>query len=198
MKRPDLPHIKTAQELHQWYWLKQELVDYCKTVKISYTGSKAAIKERIAQGLEKGIIKEKTTNIKQKPTSKFDWAKEKLTLETIITDNYKNGVNTRHFFQAQLGEKFKFNIAFMAWMKANVGKTLQDAIELWQQLEARKKDKNFKSTIPSSNQYNQYMRDFFADNPNKTIKDARKYWLLKRSLPGSNKYEQSDLELSES
>ena len=197
MKRPDLPHIKTAQELHQWYWLKQELVDYCKAARISYTGSKAAIKERIGQVLENGAAVEKKPSKKQKPTSKFDWATEVLTLETIITDNYKNGVNTRHFFKTQLGEKFKFNIVFMDWMKANAGKSLQDAVEMWQQLEARKKDKNFKSKIPSSNQYNQYMRDFFADNPDKTIKDARKCWLLKRSLPGNNKYERADLVLKE-
>jgi len=70
-------------------------------------------------------------------------------------------------------------------------------VEMWQALETKKKDKNFKSTIPASNQYNQYMRDFFADNPDKTIKDARKFWLLKRALPGSNKYERTDLTLKE-
>ncbi len=198
MKRPDLHHITTAQELHQWYWLKQELVDYCKAAKISYTGNKAEIKHRIGQILDNDeIVEAKKTSKKKKPTSKFNWAKENLTLATIITDSYKNGPNTRRFFQSQLGEKFKFNIDFMAWMKVNCGKTPQDAVKMWQQLEARKKDKNFKSTIPSSNQYNQYMRDFFADNPDKTIKDARKYWSLKRSLPGSNKYERADLALKE-
>lgn len=195
MKRPDLIDIKTAEELRQWYWLKQELVDYCKLIKINYSGSKAEITDRIAEILETGIIQEKKTNKKPKPTSRFNWAKEVLTPNTIITDSYKNGQNTRRFFQDQIGPNFKFNIDFMAWIKANYGKTLKDAVEQWQLLEDRKKDKNFKTTIPTSNQYNQYMRDFFADNPNKTIKDARKYWALKRSLPGSNKYEKSDLKL---
>ena len=195
MKRPNLFDIKTAAEFRQWYWLKQELVAYCKSVKISYTGSKAAITDRIAQVLETGMVKKEKATKKPKSTSKFNWAKETLTLETTITDSYKNGTNTRTFFQSQLGEKFKFNIDFMAWMKANCGKTLKDAVEMWQQLEERKKDKTFKSNIPSSNQYNQYMRDFFTDNPDKTIKDARKCWLLKRSLPGSNKYERADLAL---
>lgn len=196
MKRPSLLEIKTAKELRQWYWLKQELVAHCKILKISYTGNKADITDRIAVLLETGVSKEKKRNKKSKPSSTFNWSKETLILETVITDSYKNGTNTRNFFQQQLGENFKFNIAFMAWMKANCGKTLKDAVEMWQELEAQRKDKNFKSTIPSSNQYNQYMRDFFAANPDKTIKDARKYWLLKRSLPGSNKYEQSDLKLS--
>lgn len=195
MKRPDLLTIKTAEELRQWYWLKAELVAYCKALKISYVGNKAEITDRIAKVLTTGVVETTTANKKRKASSNFNWAKETLTLETIITDSYKNGTNTRTFFQQQLGEKFKFNIAFMAWMKANSGKTLKDAVEIWQELEAQKKNKNFKSTIPSSNQYNQYMRDFFADNPDKTINDARKFWLLKRSLPGSNKYESSDLTL---
>lgn len=196
MKRPDLIDIKTAEELRQWYWLKQELVDYCKLIKVSYTGSKTEITDRLAQMLETGIVEGSKPKRKPKPTSKFNWKKEILTPETIITDSYTNGPNTRNFFKEQIGPRFKFNIDFMAWMKANCGKTLNDAVEKWKALEERKKDKNFKSTIPSSNQYNQYMRDFFSDNPDKTIKDARKYWLLKRSLPGHNKYEKSDLELS--
>ncbi|MFK7981190.1 MAG: DUF6434 domain-containing protein [Saprospiraceae bacterium] len=194
MKRPDLLDIKTEEELRQWYWLKAELVAYCKAIKISYVGNKAEITDRIARILTTGIVEIKKTNKKGKPNS--NWAKEILTLETIITDSYKNGTNTRNFFKKQLDEKFKFNIVFMDWMKANCGKTLKDAVEVWLALEARKKNKNFKSTIPTSNQYNQYMRDFFADNPDKTIKDARKYWLLKRSLSGSNKYERADLKLS--
>ncbi len=195
MKRPDLIDIKTAEELQKWYWLKQELVDYCKLMKIHYSGSKAEIMDRIAETLETGVIKAEKRIKKQKFSSRFNWAKEVLTPDTMITDSYKNGQNTRRFFQEQIGPSFKFNIDFMAWIKANVGKTLRDAVEQWQLLEDRKKDKNFKSTIPSSNQYNQYMRDFFADNPDKTIKDARKYWSLKRSLPGHNKYEKSDLKL---
>ena len=147
MKRPDLLHIKTAEELRQWYWLKAELVAYCKAVKISCTGNKAEITDRIASVLTTGIIEKTKTNKKRKPTSNFNWAKEILTLETIITDSYKNGTNTRNFFKKQLGEKFKFNIAFMTWMKANCGKTLKDAVEIWQALEMEKKDKNFKSCL---------------------------------------------------
>lgn len=197
MKRPALFDIKTEQELRKWYWLKQELVDYCKAVKISYIGNKAAITDRIAQVLEAGTIEVAEPIKKAKVTSTFNWAKEELTLETVITDSYRNGPNVRRFFQSQLGKKFKFNIPFMDWMKTNYGKTLKDAVEKWKEFELLKKDKNFKSTIPSSNQYNQYMRDFFADNPDKTIKDARKFWLLKRSLPGSNKYERTDLNLKD-
>jgi Domain of unknown function (DUF6434) len=84
----------------------------------------------------------------------------------------------------------------MAWMKSNVGKTLADAIEEWKRLDEQSRQKDFKSEIPKGNQYNQYLRDFFADNSNKTIKEAKHFWKLKRALPlGLHKYERSDLEL---
>lgn len=35
----------------------------------------------------------------------------------------------RRFFKLHLGEDFHFNRPYMAWMKENVGKTLEDAIE---------------------------------------------------------------------
>ena len=69
-------------------------------------------------------------------------------------------------------------------------------INEWQRLNEQSKDKNFKSEIPTGNQYNKYIRDFFADNPNPTIEQARHFWKLKRSLLlGRHIYEMSDLKL---
>lgn len=85
----------------------------------------------------------------------------------------------------------------MNWMKENAGKTLKDAVTEWERLEELKKGGNHKSEIPEGNQYNKYMRDFFADNPDKTIADARLCWKLKRALPlGRHVYERSDLSLN--
>jgi hypothetical protein len=36
-------------------------------------------------------------------------------------------------------------------------------------------------------------RDFLKDNPNKTRNDAIKYWKIKKSKPGDNKYSKHDL-----
>jgi hypothetical protein len=84
----------------------------------------------------------------------------------------------------------------MDWMKENVGKTLKDAVTEWERLEELKKNGDFKSEIPEGNQYSKYVRDFFADSPDKNITDARHYWKLKRALPlGQHVYERSDLTL---
>ena len=61
----------------------------------------------------------------------FNWHADELTLETTITENYKTTQNVRRFFKKQCGEDFHFSREMMAWMKANTGKTLGDAINKW-------------------------------------------------------------------
>ena len=61
--------------------------------------------------------------------SKFDWHSEPLNDETIITKNYKNTQNARHYFYSHFGKDWKNNRAFMAWLKENEGKKLKDAVE---------------------------------------------------------------------
>jgi hypothetical protein len=193
MKRPEINSIKSGSELRKWYWLKAELVEFCRSKRINYGGGKFVILERIANLLDGKSDKSKTFQA-DKLESNFNWAKEKLSLNTIITDSYKNGKNSRAFFKEHCGKKFHFSISFMNWMKANVGRTLQDAVEEWKNLEA--KSKSGKSEIPQHNQYNQYIRDFFADNSNKTMQEARHFWKLKKQLPETlHKYEKTDLEL---
>jgi hypothetical protein len=193
--RPDIINIQTGEEFKKWYWLKEEVVAYCKQTQLSYVGSKFQIIERIANALDNDLVPN-TQLEKRGISSKMEWHKAQLTLETVITDSYKNGPNVRRFFVEYCGTHFSFNIEFMAWMKANVGKTLKDAVDEWLRIKALSEDKTHKSVIPKGNQYNQYLRDFFADNPDKTMKEARFFWQLKRALPLSfHKYERSDLDL---
>ena len=196
MTRPDINEIETGKELKRWYWLKQELIDFCKKKQLNYVGAKFDILERIATALDKKTTETEKISKKAKPTSNFDWSKSPLSLETVITDSYKNGPNVRKFFEQHCGDRFHFSIPFMSYMKSNCGKTLRDSINEWQRLNKQFKNKNFKSEIPAGNQYNKYIRDFFEDNPNMTIEQARYFWKLKRSLPlGRHIYEKSDLKL---
>ena len=86
----------------------------------------------------------------------------------------------------------------MAWAKANAGKTLQDAILKWEELEQRKNDPNFKTNIANHNMLNQYVRDFSVDNPTKSFKDALAIWKIKKTMPtedGFIRYHADDLKL---
>ena len=189
-QRPDIYDIQCGKELQRWYWLKTELVAYSKTLKIPYTGSKAAITERLAHFLDTGkIIQPK----RQRTQSTFNWAREELQPDTVITDSYRNGPNVRQFFSEHIGPRFRFNIAFMQWMKTNVGKTLADAVKAWETIEQKQKTAGYKSKIPAGNQFNQYLRDFFAANPQRSMQEARKCWAKKTEGPAPHRYHVSDL-----
>lgn len=194
MKRPNLDRNISLKDFNDFYWLKQELIAYCRTIGISTMGGKIEIADRIRYYLSTGeVIKHKIRKIKT--TSKFNWDKEALTRETIITDNYKNGKNVRSFFVREIGSHFAFNVIFMQWMRENVGKNLGDAITAWNSIYEMKKDKNFVSEIDPQFEYNSYIRAFLKNNPELSVKDAMKYWKLKRAQRGSNEYEHNDLNL---
>jgi len=195
--RPAIETIRTGKELRRWYWLKEELVAHAKVVGVKSTGGKFAILERLARFVDTGETAAPNEAMR-KPASRFDWHRAPLTVHTVITDNYKNTQNVRRFFMQNAHPAFKFNIAFMQWMKANVGKTLGDAVaEHHRQREAAAKP-GFKSEIAPHNQFNQYTRDFLADNPNLGVAEARRYWARKKALPSANGrhvYDRSDLKL---
>lgn len=192
MPRPALTEKISLQDFKNYYWLKEELVHFCKKLRINSSGGKIEITKRIVVFLSTGKIVSKISS--KKTYSKFDWNKQVLSHRTIITDNYKNTENVRRFFEKQIGLHFYFTTQFMQWMKKNVGKNLKEAVVQWNKLyELKKSTKNKKNKLDPQFEYNQYVRDFLQDNPNLKIKDAISYWKIKRSLPGSRKYEKNDL-----
>ncbi|MEM1406722.1 MAG: DUF6434 domain-containing protein [Bacteroidota bacterium] len=197
MQRPDLEDITSGAEFNRWYWTKEELVKICKNAGLPVNGRKFDLRDRIMYALDNNGETQSLPK-KIKPTSKFNWAKSQLTLETKITDNVSFGPNFRNFIKGQIGNKFYCHSDFMDWVKSNTGKTLGDAVEKWLELERRKDDPMFKRNIADNNMYAQYTRDFIEDNPGKSLKDAKKYWLLKKQQPtddGYIKYEKSDFNL---
>jgi hypothetical protein len=199
-QRPNPTHIQNAQEFQRWYWRKDELTALAKHHGVKSTGAKFDILDRIAHFLntgEKSSPKDIALKSRRAPQkSSFDWHCEILDENTIITNSYKNTQNVRRFFKQHCGEGFKFNIAFMEWMKANIGKTLQDAVDEHNHREQLIKTSGNKTKIKPHNQYNQYCRDFLADNPNLKMSHVRIAWAKKIELPsntGRHIYEKSDL-----
>lgn len=197
-KRPRIETIESGAELRRWYWRKDELADYARNVNVKTTSGKFVILERIAHFLDSG----ETTypgDKKRKVKSRFDWHSETLTLETMITDSYKNTQNVRRFFTAEIGAGFKFNIAFMEWMNSSVGKTLSDACAAYREISDQEKSSGFQTNIKDHNQFNQYTRDFLQANPELGMPDVHRIWALKIRLPsdsGRHTYAHSDLNLA--
>jgi len=196
-KRPKLNRETSVKDFQDFYWLKEELVQFCRRCGLKSSGGKIVINQRIINFLRTGKRTTKKSNQNTKAKSKFDWNKSVLKKDTKITNNYKNTENVRSFFQQSIGVKFEFNLKFMNWMKTNSGKTLNDAIKKWNEIEIKSKKSNKPKIIAPQFEYNTYIRDYLADNPKLNRDVGIKLWKIKKSLRGNNKYKKEDLKFIE-
>ena len=184
----------TSSEFKEYYFLKEELKDFCKKEGLKVSGSKNQLEERIIYYLDTGKSLDNSRSIENKnnyskSNSNKATTSEEITLDSILGENFKCSEDKREFFEKEIGKGFKFKVKFQKWLKANPDKTYQDAINAYHELE----NSNEKTEIGKQFQYNQYIRDFFKDNADKTLTDAIKCWNYKKSIKGHNKYEKSDL-----
>lgn len=186
-ERPDLDLRLSAEIFRQYYYLKEELVDFCRKNNLQATGSKSELSERIAVFLESG------KRIRAERKNQKTQSAGEIKPNDIIEENFVCSEKHRAFFKEQVGKSFSFNVAFQKWLKSNAGKTYADAITAYHQILQEKKSAKSKGEIEKQFEYNTYIRDFFAANKDKTLEQAIKCWKFKKSQKGHNKYEDSDL-----
>lgn len=184
--RPELGTTLTANEFKSYYYLKEELVQFCRECGLTVSGSKLELTERILTFLDSGI---KTKPKQSKPTQKN--IPDSLSLDTEIEPNIRCSEVHRAFFKLHLGTTFSFNVPFQKWLKQNAGKTYAMACQAYREIQTNKK--NHQTIIEPQFEYNTYIRDFFDDNKGKALADAIQCWKHKKSQPGHNKYHRSDL-----
>ena len=194
--RPPLTKDLKSEDFRQYYFLKEELKDFCKNEGLKVNGSKNQLEERIIYYLDTGRSLDDSRHIENKDnyskskSNKAATSKE-IRLDSILGENFKCSEDKREFFEKEIGKGFKFKVKFQKWLKSNPDKTYQDAINAYYELQNSKE----KTKIDKQFQYNQYIRDFFEDNDDRTLNDAIKCWKHKKSLKGHNKYEKSDLDV---
>lgn len=183
--RPELSRKLDGQTFRNYYYLKQELVGFCRENNLPVSGGKIELTDRIAYFLDTGNI------LKASEMRKTTKCVNLITEDTLIEPNIVCSEKHRAFFNEKIGKTFSFNVSFQKRLKENEGKTYGDAIRAYYQiLEEKKKGK---TTIGKQFEYNTYIRDFFEDNPGKSLKEAILCWKYKKGLPGHNRYEKSDL-----
>ena len=188
-ERPQLSKELDANTFLSFYYLKEELVDFCRENGLPSSGGKAELTDRIAVFLETGKILKASSKRKTASTVGI------ITEDTIIEPDIVCSEKHRAFFTEKIGKGFSFNVLFQKWLKSNAGKTYKDAVDAYYRiLEEKKKGK---ATIDKQFEYNTYIRDFFEDNEGKSLEHAIICWKYKKSLKGHNRYEKSDLEALE-
>jgi len=189
-ERPILDKQISIKDFKEFYWLKLELVNFCRENGISSVGGKIEISNRIIEYLETGII----PKIKTQKQKKLPRPTHPITKETIIGIEYRSYKEKKDFFQSVIGKQFHYTAHLLDYFKHNVGiKTYSDLIDEWYKEQALRKDSNFVKEIAPQFEYNTYIRDFLKDNPNKSKKEAIEYWKIKKSKRGNNKYAKQDL-----
>lgn len=186
-ERPVLDTNLDSKTFREYYYLKEELVDFCRKHNLQSTGGKLELTDRIAEFLDTGKRNTATHTKRNSPSV------GEITLDTVIESNFVCSEKHRAFYKEHIGKSFSFNVLFQKWLKSNAGRTYRDSIDAYYQILEDKKKR--KTTIDKQFEYNSYIRDFFADNKDKTLEQAIKCWKYKKSLKGHNRYEREDLKI---
>lgn len=186
-ERSDLGNNLDSKTFKEYYYLKEELLDFCRKNDLQTTDGKLELTERITNFLDTGKRTHKAN------TTRRTKIVDEITLDTIIEENFVCSEKHRKFYKEHIGNSFSFNVAFQKWLKSNSGKTYQDSINAHYQILENKK--NNKTPIDKQFEYNTYIRDFFEYNKDKSLDEAIKCWKYKKSIKGHNKYEKEDLEV---
>lgn len=184
--RPNLTKDINVESFKNFYWLKEELQSFCRENGISTSGSKIEISDRIDIFLRTGEIKKPSRKSKVNKKVELPVA---LSLDTVIMENHRCSQNVRVFFKTVI-PRFHFSTYIQNYFKNNIGKKYRDVVDAWYKEEERKKDPSYKKNIAPQFEYNQFIRDFFADQKNKgeSREKAIEAWNEIKKLPGSNKY----------
>lgn len=191
--RPKINQITSGEAFDQWYWSKEELVHFCQQNEIPSQARKNELRRRVIEFLDTGQVTIEST----KKKSNFDWSKEVLSDDTIITDSVKFGRNLRKYMKVRVGDRFSFSSSLMNWFKDNVGSTLNEAVEYWHELE-QKNANGYRLDMSDFNVMNKYLEDFLTDNPKLSRNQAMHCWQIKKYHPapkGLVKYHPADLGL---
>ena len=132
-ERPKLNREMSSKIFQDYYYLKEELVDFCRENGLPVSGNKMEIKKRIVNFLDTGKIEQPAViSINRNAVGEIN---ENTVIESDIVCSQKH----RAFFSSIIGKNFSFNVQFQKWLKSNTGRTYGDAISAYYRIMEEKK-----------------------------------------------------------
>jgi len=183
MKRPEFSRIKTYEEFAKYYWYRDELLGICRKLGLSSSGGKHELEEIIRQHFEGTLdaakLKKKKTTGRKPMKNK---AAEPYTAETsVVLAGFTCGPKGRLFFEKETGiVPFHFTADMAACIKKartenDESFTLGDLIDVFYG------KKTYAVYDKSVCQWNQFLKDYFADRGKKGSKEeACRLWKIVR------------------
>jgi hypothetical protein len=170
MERPPLTSALSSAEFRSWYWLKSELVAFCRAAGLSPSGSKRELAERIdAQlgGRQRVRVPRERRAAAAMP--------ERFELSSEIGEGWRCSQALREFFREHVGASFHFNGALRDFIRTGAGRTLAEALAHYESSRAAPTRE-----IGEQFEYNRHTRAFFTANPGATRQQARDAWWAMR------------------
>ncbi|PSU35486.1 DUF6434 domain-containing protein [Photobacterium lutimaris] len=188
-QKPALDNRISVEDFQQHYWLKKELAKFCVENNLGTSGLKMEMETRIITFLKTGErVAVKPGKIHSRNEPIVNYHKGPFSRATPITSTLKRTRVVREFFIQEIGTKFHFTIRLNKYLRENIGKTFGDAIEDWLKEDHLKNQPGYKSAIVPQCQYNQYIRDYMAEKPESSFKEAVESWNSIRDQKGDHKF----------
>jgi hypothetical protein len=196
--RPALDERADPDVFVRFYYLKEELLAFCRANGLGTSGSKIDLASRVENFLRTGRVFEAPGAPKAaKPRRPIrDTRPTEPALDALLGSDFKCTEERRGFFESQVGRRFHFSVKLQRYLRSNPTATYADAIAEWRRLDAARcgSTQNTETDpIDPQFEYNRYIRAFFADNPSLALKDAIACWRFRRELPGERTYTRADL-----
>jgi hypothetical protein len=168
MNGPSLHKEISIDDFDRGYWLKRELIEFCRTYKLPTSGSKSELTQRIRRFLQSGEI------LKPLPRqSRNGRMPETFRRDSVIGSGWRCSQQLRAFFEVEIGAHFHFDATMRDFIKHGEGKTLQEAIDAWHQAQHAPK---IETEIAPQFEYNRHIREYFKHHPGATLQDAIAAW----------------------
>ena len=175
--RPELNPQIDAQDFLDHYWLKVELVQFCRSNGLPRGGGKKEITGRIASFLRGEAVP--VTKNRRKPEAVYP---EAFDCSTVIGPGWRCTQSLRAFFVREVGPSFRFTKAVRDFVATGVGQTLQEAVEVYladQKIE--------KKPIEGQFEYNRFTREYYEQHPGATRGEVVAAWKRLRATPYSQR-----------
>lgn len=170
-ERPRLDAALTEKEFSAWYWLKEELVEFCRAHGVSPSGSKREIEARIVDFLA-GRRVDKSLQQKARVTGERPRGvmPREFRMEMLIGPGWRCGPALGAYLRGELGNGFRFNAAVREFIHTGKGKRLGDVADCWRGSQGETR------AIPEQLEYNRHFRAYFQEHPGATREEAVAAW----------------------
>ena len=166
--RPEFSDIKSYDEFIKYYWYRDELLKICKRLGIDYTGTKPELNQNIKEYFNGNLIRKKES------CPRIDPIKEVSLNSPLLDCGFSFNKKFREFFSRQTGvDNFKFTADMAtAWRKVKKENdrsfTIQDMLNIYYG------KSNYAKYNDSACEWNNFLKDFCADDRNAQFKDKLK------------------------